>query len=288
MRELVRLTDAHRESLARFLDAHRDTTLFMRSNLAEAGFDDALHPRGGIWVGALARDRLVAVAVHFNAGNVVIEADDEAGPDLDAAARMAVAESRRPVRGVIGPWARATRCLPIVSPDAEPTECSREVLFALALDALNVPGPLASGELTCRRAADAEIDLLVAWRSLFFGETMPGAAASRRPAALRQAVVDAHHLGRLFVLEDAEGEVLATSAFNASADGIVQVGGVFTPPERRRRCLCRAVVAGSLLLARAQGARRSVLFTAESNTAAQRAYAALGYEVVGDYGLLLF
>jgi ribosomal protein S18 acetylase RimI-like enzyme len=48
------------------------------------------------------------------------------------------------------------------------------------------------------------------------------------------------------------------------------------------------VVAGSLLDARAQGVARGVLFTAEENRPAQRAYQALGFRVVGDYGLLGF
>jgi predicted GNAT family acetyltransferase len=47
------------------------------------------------------------------------------------------------------------------------------------------------------------------------------------------------------------------------------------------------VVAGSLLAARAQGARRAVLFTDDDNLPAQRAYIALGFERVGDYGLVI-
>jgi predicted GNAT family acetyltransferase len=48
------------------------------------------------------------------------------------------------------------------------------------------------------------------------------------------------------------------------------------------------VVAGSLLDARAAGARQAVLFTGKDNEHAQRAYRALGFRVVGDYGVVLF
>jgi predicted GNAT family acetyltransferase len=68
----------------------------------------------------------------------------------------------------------------------------------------------------------------------------------------------------------------------------VQVGGVWTPPARRGRGYARAAVAGSLLDARARGVTRGVLFTAQENRPAQRAYEALGFQVVGDYGLLGF
>jgi predicted GNAT family acetyltransferase len=83
-------------------------------------------------------------------------------------------------------------------------------------------------------------------------------------------------------------KAVAMTSFNAEARGIIQVGGVFTPPSLRGNGFARAAVAASLKLKREQGFRRSVLFTAETNHAARRAYTALGYEVVGDYGLVLF
>src|SRR5206468_11065013 len=68
---------------------------------------------------------------------------------------------------------------------------------------------------------------------------------------------------------------------------IVQIGGVWTPPELRGRGYGRAVVAGSLLAARERNVRRAVLFADPRNTAAQRAYLALGFRIAGDYGLVL-
>jgi predicted GNAT family acetyltransferase len=44
-------------------------------------------------------------------------------------------------------------------------------------------------------------------------------------------------------------------------------------------------VAGSLLEARRQGAARAVLFT--DHPAAERAYEAIGFQAVGEYGLVL-
>lgn len=80
---------------------------------------------------------------------------------------------------------------------------------------------------------------------------------------------------------------VAYQQFNAALPDVVQVGGVWTPPPWRRRGYARAVVAGSLLAARAEGVPRSVLFTGEENIPAQRAYAAIGYRRVGDWGLLV-
>jgi predicted GNAT family acetyltransferase len=93
--------------------------------------------------------------------------------------------------------------------------------------------------------------------------------------------------GRNFALEQ-DGALVAYAGYNAATPGCVQIGGVWTPPALRGRGHARAVVAGALLLARARGVARSILFTGEDNRASQTAYRALGYERVGDYGLILF
>jgi predicted GNAT family acetyltransferase len=77
------------------------------------------------------------------------------------------------------------------------------------------------------------------------------------------------------------------SVFNATLPEIVQIGGVWTPSELRGRGYARSVVAGSLLAAREQGVRRAVLFADPLNAAARAAYLALGFRIVGDYGLVL-
>ena len=47
------------------------------------------------------------------------------------------------------------------------------------------------------------------------------------------------------------------------------------------------MVAGSLLDARAEGVAEAILFTEAENRPAQRAYEALGFERIGDYGMVM-
>jgi predicted GNAT family acetyltransferase len=285
MRRDIRPIDADDiGSLRSFLDLHPDTTLFLRSNLAEAGLHDALHPFGGKWVGAFEGAALAAVAAHFNGGNVVVAGR----PGIEEAARLAVRLSARPVRGVIGPWRDACAAREALALHDDPVLESREVLYRLELDRLVLPESMTSGRVRCRRSSGSELDSLVAWRVAFEIESLAKEPSSALSAAAFESINRAHEMERLYVLEDGEAAAVASSAFNAWADGIVQVGGVFTPPELRGRGHGRAVVAGSLLDASARGAHRAVLFTREENRAAQRAYAALGFEHVGDYGLLLY
>ena len=91
---------------------------------------------------------------------------------------------------------------------------------------------------------------------------------------------------RCWLLEEG-GKPVSTSAFNTSFEEAVQVGGVWTPPKLRRRGYGRAVVAVSLLDARAQGVGTAVLFTGLDNIPAQKAYLALGFRHIGDYRLIL-
>ena len=87
---------------------------------------------------------------------------------------------------------------------------------------------------------------------------------------------------------DLAGAPVAYAAFNANLPDTVQLGGVWTPPEYRRRDYARNVVAGALLAAREAGVRRAVLFTGANNCPAQSAYSSLGFVRVGGYGLVMF
>lgn len=86
---------------------------------------------------------------------------------------------------------------------------------------------------------------------------------------------------------EAGGQPVATTSFNARLPEIVQVGGVYTPPEWRNRGYARAAVAASLLAARAEGVRRAILFTGQERWPARRAYEAIGFRPVGDYYIAL-
>ena len=85
---------------------------------------------------------------------------------------------------------------------------------------------------------------------------------------------------------EAGGEPVAMSGFNATLPDCVQIGSVWTAPELRRRGYARCAVAGSLLEAREAGVSRSILFAESPH--AKRAYEAIGFRRIGDYGLVLF
>jgi ribosomal protein S18 acetylase RimI-like enzyme len=263
-------------ALVAFLAGHRDQTMFLRANLGAAGLVDEGRYQQGTYAGAFDDGALSGVAAVFWNGMLCVCARDPA-----AVARAAVAAAPRPLTGLAGAWAEVVAARAALGLDDRPAGlCSKEDLYALDLADLVVPARLAY-----RRSAEADLPLLGAWRRAYGVE-----ALHDDPAAAPDGIeaVRAHHeRGCLWVATDG-GRPVAMSMFNARTAGDVQVGGVYTPPELRGRGHARAAVAGSLLEARAGGATRAILFTGDDNAAAAAAYRALGFRIVGDYGLVLF
>lgn len=269
-------------ALEAFLARHADSSMLLRSNVRAAGLVDRGEWLQGTYAAAFEGDALVAVAGHFWNGNVILQAPAHPG----AVACAAATASGRTVAGVIGPWEQAQAALGALGLESAPlAAATREGLYALDLNDLVVPALLAGRRATCRRARDDELPLITAWHVAFAMETLgrEDGAALRRDAADLMALFQ--RCGTAWLLE-AEGRPVAFSAFSGVLPDMVQVAAVWTPPALRRRGYARAVVAGSLLAARAGGgARRAVLLA--HLPAAIRAYEAIGFRLVGDHGLIL-
>lgn len=269
-------------ALEAFLSRHADSSMFLRANARAAGLEDHGAPFQGTYVAAFEAGRITGVAAHCWNGNVLLQAP----ADLEKVVREAAARSGRGVAGLIGPWEQVVAARKALGLEGRPApKEGNEELFVLSLDRLVIPQPLASGLVTCRRADVPDLDLLTDWRVGFSIEALGRSAG---PALWTEAREET----RLILERDAgwillaAGAPVAFSAFNSRLPDMVQVGGVWTPPELRGRGYARAVVAGSLLDARVAGARRAVLFAEDG--AAKRAYLALGFRVRGRYGLILF
>ncbi len=270
-----------------FLGAYADTSMFLRSNLRAAGIVDRGAEYQATWFGAFEGDALVAVAAHGWNGMLLLQAKPGAEAALADAARRATAttaEQGRAIIGIIGPYEQAIATRAALGLAERKTEIeNKERLYALDLAKLIVPARAAH----VRPTTDADLDLCATWRIEYLVEAM-GVQRAAAETRARADVERTHKRGDSFVLTDSGGACVSYSAFNARVEETVQIGGVWTPVEERRRGYGRAVVAGSLVLARAVGVTRALLFTGEWNVAAQKAYEALGFERIGDYGLVTF
>jgi RimJ/RimL family protein N-acetyltransferase len=265
-----------------FLSARAESSLFLLANARRAGFADSGRQFTGTYAGAFVGEALAAVAAHFWNGIVAVQAPAH----LSAVLRQAVDASGRAVAGLTGPYDQVVLARRALNAEARPAAVEEpEGLFVLDLGQLRVPEALASGAVRCREPGDDDLPLLAAWRAAYRREVLGEAPGRENESAALEDVRMLQSAASHWMLE-VDGRAAAYSAFNARLPEIVQVGGVWTPPERRGRGYARAIVAASLLRAQVEGARRAVLFT--ENPAATRAYEALGFRRVGQYGLVIF
>lgn len=271
--------------LEAFLLPRLDSSIFLLNNSRASGLLDTGERYAGTYAAALANDAVIGVVAHFWNGNLLCQAPLEL---LDALWRAAVGASGRAVRGVVGPAQQVAAIRAGLNMPAERVQMDEsEGLFSLALNALIAPEILRTGAVQGRRMAPRDLDLLAAWRTEYNIEALGATDSPDLREECRVTMERSLREGTTWVLE-ADGRTVASTSFNARIAEAVQVGGVWTPPERRRRGYARAAVAASLRDARAEGVEKAILFTGQDHIAAQTAYRALGFQLIGDYRLLLF
>ena len=272
-------------ALEQLLLRHLDSSAMLLSNLRQGGIVNSGQPRQATYVGAFREEHLIGVAALCWNGTMLVQAPEM----LDPLTRTLAAMGAGGIEGLVAIAEQARRVTHVLSlptgRDPHVMMDSSEFLYALDLDALRVPEPLAESTYRCRRMEARDVPVLTDWMVDFELESL-NRRLSRAEVETGLVRVAEEHDNR-WVLEGDSG-LLSTTGFNAVASEVVQVGGVYTPPSLRGRHYARCAVAGSLLDARKSGVKRSVLFTAHDNLPAQRAYDALGYRRIGDFRLLLF
>lgn len=282
MSGLVTLRPGDEGRLDAFLARHAESSMFLRSNARASGLADRGEPFQGTYVAAIEQDAIVGVAAHYWNGMVVLQAPSQ----VEAVAREAARRSGRKLAGLTGPWPQVVAARKGLGLERVPaTKDGKEGLYALELTRLVVPAAFGGGRVKCRHSRPEDLDLLTEWRVAFSIEALGLAAEPALEEAARADVRLHHRRGTDWVLLD-QGVPVAYALFNAALPDIVQVGGVWTPPELRGKGYGRAVVAGALIAVQREGVQRAVLFA--DDPAAVRAYEAIGFRRVGEYGLTLF
>jgi uncharacterized protein len=272
-------------ALNAFLSQRAESSMFMLSNLRRSGLTYEDRPFHGVYVAALEGDEIVGVAAHYWNGNITLQLPD---PYAEKTLDMLVRHTGRSVDGLLGPSEQVQQARVILELSETPTRyASLEKLYALALAGLNVPLPLSQGSVTCRNVSEADLSWLIDWHVDFKVQALNMADTPE----LRERCI-AEERARLthedsWLLEDA-GQPVSYSNFSATLPDMVQIGGVWTPPEFRSRGYARCVVAGSLLKARENGVQRAILFTEDYNIPAQKAYEALNFRQIGEYSIVMF
>jgi GNAT superfamily N-acetyltransferase len=270
-----------------FLRKHADSSMILLGNLATDGIEDDGKRFSGTWAGAFdGQGELRGVAAHFRVfNNVFPQAENEAA--LEAAVACAVATSGQPVRGLIGLRTLVRRAQAQLGMNDAPWRYeAQEGLFALDLARLRLPELLSDPDVELRALRAEDRDTFVRWSLDYERGTLGDTDGPELRARCEQSFANTLQRGERCLLTHT-GLPRAKTDFNARLPDMVQIGGVYTPPEARSRGYARAAVAASLRDARERGVKRAILFTRDDNRAAVNAYTAIGFERIDDFALLL-
>lgn len=271
---MFRATEANRAEIEAFLLPHAEYAMFTLSNIAHFGMDGEAPYSVKIWV-ARAGDMITDVLALTNNGMAM--------PYLPSGNYSAAAQilSGVPLAGIVGPKPDARGLSNVLNlKAAKTTRDSDEPHFRLDLDRLNIPdGP---GQIV--PLSEAPFGVLLDWM-IDYNKSILGADSNAAQKRAEESLARNSKDGTRVVLMDG-AKPLATTAFNATLSNIVQIGGVYTPPDLRGRGFARRAVALHLRSVRARGVSQATLFAASDQAA--RAYKAIGFEKIGEWALVLF
>ncbi len=276
------------QALKDFLYPRLDSSMFLYGNMQQAGLEDRDQQLQGTYAAVLDGQTIAGVVAHYWNNNLILQSENH----LARLIELAVSGSGRPVGGLMGLDEQVIKARTILK--WKPEDILRDEaqwLYSLRLSELQVPEILRSGSVLGRRARVDDVDLLGGWRSAYLAEALglEETADMRREAY--NSMQNYVNAGHTWIIET-DGEPVASSSFNAVVnlsdhESVVQIGGVWTPPKYRSRGYGRAAVAASLLDAQAQVAKKAILFTADDNLPAQKAYLAIGFRRIGTYRLTI-
>lgn len=272
-----------------FLLKKLSSSMHMLSNLRSYGIEEHDGRLEGLYVGAFQENEIIGVAAHFGRGNLLVQSEQTCIIPL---LKVVLQKSGRKTNAILGEKKQVEEAKNMFKPSPSEIQLdSTEKLYALELDHLKIPAPLFSGKLKGRKAEINDLDLLIPWRVDYVIETLGGedTPETREEAReeTRKGLKEWIDAGQCWVLEK-EGIPVSFTAFNAAVQEAVQIGGLWTPPQYRGHGYGRAAVAASLLDAKKEKVEKAILFTGDSNIPAQKAYESLGFQQVGNFGIIIY
>lgn len=259
-----------------FLSRHIQTSMFPLANLRDFGLRGSDPRAVNMWV---LGDGPRAVFGITKEGMVLPQCPECTDEELSQAIRLI---RGRKLFGLAAEAGQARRVLQLAGWENRPaTLNSDEPGFSLDLNDLVMPD-ITGAELVSLE--DLDRSTAVGWRQDYLIEAMGFDPERAEPQAQKDI---AAYIGRdthraLLV----DGQPVGMTGFNSRIAQVVQIGGVYTPPDSRGHGFARLAVALHLCEARSNGATRAVLFAASD--AAARAYIAIGFRPAGHYSLILF
>jgi GNAT superfamily N-acetyltransferase len=277
-----RLNNKDQEPLDRFLVNHTESSMFIRSNMKRADLEYQDRNYHGEYIGALdeSENFVGVIALYWN-GNIMMQAPDK--DVLDSLAAHFHNNISNPIKGVLGPGDQAEFIIQKFGlSSAKYLMNDQSGLYTLDLKEMTKPQNFEFERSQIAPLNDVDRNIVTIWIRSFMIEALreeegPGLdnkVEKRVARTLKEKTFSA----LLF-----DGKPVSINGYNATLKEAVQVGSVYTPPEYRKCGFARALLYLSLKQAQENGVEKAVLFA--HDTAAVKAYEAIGFKRVGTYRL---
>ncbi len=275
-----RLGADDRIQLEAFLDTYWETSMFLRGNLALHGMEGSTHRHATTFWADEDITGICGVLGCTEGGLLMIQC-----PNADArtwSACREVLQGRTVLGGTGAPGQIEALMAALSAEDLVVAKSDTQPLYWLDIDNLKLPNCANDPAAGLRKAAASDQSFLEVWHMGLARDTGMDAAAVSDHQAMAARFIE-EQVGRLLTWQ---GTPVAMTNLNARAEDCVQIGGVYVPPEYRRRGFAQAVVGLHMReLSQHDGLTRAILFAASEGAA--RAYEGIGFEQIGFYAMHL-
>ena len=271
------LTSRDLADIERLIEADPVAHCFVSSRVELGGLDP--WRLGGEMLGYV-DDGRVHSAVYCGANLVPIGTT----PESRAAFADRLRRTGRRCSSFVGPAAEVLDLWRLLEPAWGPAREVRSRQPLMVIDS----EPLIEADPQVRRAEMADLDLLLpACIDMFTAEVGVSPVAGGMTSAYRSRIAELVREGRSFVRIDGD-TVVFKAEIGAMSQGVSQVQGVWVDPAHRGRGLSETGMAAVVSLGRASLTPTLSLYVNDYNTAARRAYRAVGFRETGDFATVLF
>ena len=282
------LTSEDEKEQALHFVSQRDDALFIQSNIERGGLVDKGEELQGTYVGMRWKNSIRGVICHCWNGMLLVSVEETVPKTVVTAAfDLGIMKSpeTREIIGVMGEKLSVTSVLEVSGLVARKltsqTESSEVMLRCRLVGVQNQ-----ELSLDVFRATEADVDVLTDWSITCSSEAL-GIVVSDREAEkerLRQVVAEAK---TVWVLRLGE-TIVSTARINASSQGRLMIGGVFTPKDHRNKGYAKAVVAGMLRTIHKEDPSIHTALLFADHPFALKAYRRIGFTGCGEFCLHIF
>lgn len=279
MSRVVEWSEEWKEQALALLQRYQETSMFLLSNYRECGPRQGESMYSGNFKCIVNDNKVVAVFCQTKNGHILLQTDRQT--DYSSLILERCLKENISIAGCTGAWELAEPLWDIIKGYYKGLVTdfySKELLYSKELT------PTSQKNDTVRFLTSDDFEQ---WQGLnidYFSELdfpLQGSLEDRN--AVFEEKTQQQHWWGLF-----DGDTLiAIAAFNAAIDHMAQIGGVYVLPEHRRKGRAKQVMAALISDAyHVHNIKKLILFTDEDNNAAQHLYQQLGFDHIGDYGLI--